>query len=89
MPFRPLFACILWFTDITWSNGTHNISLKKCATFSKGPKLAGVLVHFTKQTFNSKIDVVLTVKSQNAYLSGRILLVKENLVGQNQAYSHT
>ena len=27
MPFRPLFPCVLWFADITWSIGTHNITL--------------------------------------------------------------
>ena len=46
--FRLLFPRFLLFADVIWSIETHIITLKSRSTYSKWPKLAGVLVHATK-----------------------------------------
>ena len=48
VPFPSLVSLRAWFADMTWSIGTHNITLKKWAHFSKWPTPAGVLLHSTK-----------------------------------------
>ena len=84
MPLRPLFPCVLGFADITWSKGTHNITLKKWPHFQNGLNKRGSSrtlnkitsksglksLNIEKETFSTKNDVILTYKSQNVYLSG-------------------
>ena len=76
--FVPLFPA---FFDLLISFGQNGLII--CGpNLEKWPKQAGVLVHTTKSLQNLNIekktryknDVVLTYKSQNAYLSGSNLL---------------
>ena len=91
--FYPSFPCFLWFADIIWSKETHNITLKKWTNFFKLAYARGASLtlnkvasqfglknsNIEKETVSTKNDVLLTYKSQNAYLSGSNLpLWKQN-----------
>ena len=60
-PFRPLFPCVLWFTDITWSKEMGPIfqrGLNKWVfSYTKANRFKSSNIE--KQAFSTKNDVIL------------------------------